>query len=293
MPSRNNLKDKAGAHSHGGVSRGITKKNKDFRNKKEKSKRQPTSDVPPSSSPSSSGAVLDRDMRVLLLGEGNFSFAAALALDWGDDCEKLTATTDAGKATTLALDADAEDSIETVRAFGGSVLYKVDATDLQANEEVVRRATKKGYQRIVFNFPSVPSSIPSHQAVEASQALLRGVLKSVLSSRLLCTVSGELHVTLSRADGASWSLVDIARIAGMCVKSCTPFDASRYQGYEAPEPAGDAVTYVLVEVPPKVSKEELKAQAVAKLAKERPDLRIGPTGQSYKEAWKQRHHARH
>ena len=47
---------------------------------------------------------------------------------------------------------------------------------------------------------------------------------------------------------------------------------------------------MLVELPPKLSKVEEKALKIAELAKARPDLRIGPTGQSYKEAWKQRHH---
>ena len=150
---------------------------------------------------------------------------------------------------------------------------------------------KKGYQRIVFNFPAIAASTPSHQTIEANQALLRGLLKSVLSSRLLCQTTGELHITLSRADAASWKLVEIAKIAGMRVQSCGHFEASRYQGYVAPDEAAaaDAVTYVFVELPPKVSKEEKKALAIAKLAKERPDLRLGPTGESYKEAWRQRH----
>ena len=35
--------------------------------------------------------------------------------------------------------------------------------------------------------------------------------------------------------------------------------------------------------------EEEKAKKIAALAKAHPELRIGPTGQTYKEAWKQRH----
>ena len=126
--------------------------------------------------------------------------------------------------------------------------------------------------------------------VEANQQLIRGFFKSVLSSRLLCKSSGELHLALSASTASEWKVIELARIAGLRVKSCRPFDGASYHSYEPPAAsARDAVTYVLVEVPPKVSKEEAQEIAVAKLRKERPDLRIGPTGQSYKEAWKQRH----
>jgi len=295
MPRSNNIKDRQNAHSHGAVSRGLQKKRKDISGKKVKSKKeQPTCEAPAAAAPSSS---LESDARVLILGEGNFAFAAALALDWGA-CPKLTATTNCSKASTLADDAEAEDNLETVKAFGGSVLFRVDATELHASEEVVRRGGK-GYGRIVFNFPLAVecgsgsgsgAQSGAQQAIDPNQKLLRGVFKSILRSRLLCESSGELHLTLSASTAAEWKLLEMARIAGLRVKSCCPFDETRYHGYAAPAAsARDAVTYVLVEVPPKVSKEEAQEMAVAKLRKERPDLRIGPTGQSYKEAWKQRH----
>lgn len=229
-------------------------------------------------------------MRVLLLGEGNFAFAAALALDWGE-CAKLTATTKVSKSKTLAEDAEAEDNLETIKAFGGSVLFRVDATDLLESEGVTKRGKKGGFERVVFNFPSASSSsMPAHQSIEANQTLLRGLFKSLLSSQLLCKAGGELHLTLSAAKASEWKLLEMTTIAGLRVKSTSPFDTARYHGYAPPAPcARDARTYVLVEMAPKLSKEEEKAIAVAKLAKERPDLRIGPTGQSYKEAWKQRH----
>ena len=58
---------------------------------------------------------------------------------------------------------------------------------------------------------------------------------------------------------------------------------------EAAPAAGGAVTFMLVEQAEKVDAAAEKAAKVAALAKARPDLRLGPTGQTYKEAWKQRH----
>ena len=49
------------------------------------------------------------------------------------------------------------------------------------------------------------------------------------------------------------------------------------------------MTYAFFEPPPKVDEAEKKAAAIAAVAKAHPELRMGPTGQTYKEAWKQRH----
>ena len=148
------------------------------------------------------------------------------------------------------------------------------------------------YDRIVFNFPHAEGSTSSHHfAVEANQALLRGVFKSIMSNRLLKAVVGELHLTLRQADAVEWKLVDLARLAGLRVRSSAPFEPARYQGYElgSASQAKDVVTFVLIEPPPKVNAEQQKAERIAALAKAHPELRIGPTGQTYKEAWKQRH----
>ena len=242
------------------------------------------------SSSGAAGSLGDGDLRVLLLGEGDFGFAAALAMDWGE-CPQLTATTLGSESATLALKGDVEDNVEAVKAFGGTVCFKVDATALHASELVMARAGKRGYDRIVFNFPaSELKTTSSQQAVEANQGLLRGMLKSILSNRLLKgSAAGELHLTMRPSDAAEWKLVDISRIAGLRMRSTAPFDAARYQGYEATGGVDGAVTYILIEPPPKIDPEEEKAKKIAALAKAHPELRIGPTGQTYKEAWKQRH----
>lgn len=92
-----------------------------------------------------------------------------------------------------------------------------------------------------------------------------------------------------QADAAEWRLVEMAQIAGLRLRSCSPLDASALQGYEPPAAAAaSAMVYVLFEPPAKVDPEEVKAAQVAAMRKAHPELRIGPTGQTYKEAWKQR-----
>lgn len=297
MPSKNNRDNKSqGTHNHGGVSRGKTKVRR-ARPEQKGGGGGIQLTVPLTShlglntaaaTSSSHQTSLESDLRVLLLGETTFSYAAALALKWGE-CQKLTVVTDASEQSTIALNPEeVEDNLETVRAFGGTVVFRVDATALRASESVMRRG-KKGYERVVMHFPSAPaSSTPAPLAVEANQALLRSTLKSVLSSRLLLQPGGEIHVTLRPSEAAKWKVVEIAKLVGLRVRSCSPFDAAQLPGYTLP--AGeDAVTYIFVELPPKMDAEAKKKLAVAALAKAHPELRVGPTGQTYKEAWKQRH----
>ena len=270
-----------GAHSHGGISRQKTKAKK----------RRPQSvhltdtqrPIQSAAAASSCNALGDGE-RILLLGEGDFGFAAALALGWGQ-CPKLTATSLASESSTLASYPEAEDNLETVKAFGGKLVFKVDATALDTSAV----GGKKGFDKIIFNFPATDScSSNSSSSVEVHQSLLRGLFKSVLSGRLLKEATGELHVTTHTAEAATWKLVEIANIAGLRLKACTEFRPDKYHGYRPP-PGGASMTYILFEPPQKLTAEEEKAKLVAALRKAHPELRIGPTGQTYKEAWKQRH----
>jgi 25S rRNA (uracil2634-N3)-methyltransferase len=182
---------------------------------------------------------------VLLLGEGDFGFAASLATLWGD-CSKLVATALQSEADVLAL-AGAEDNVETIRACGGTVLFGVDASRLHSGQDVGR---KKGFDRVVFNFPLVnggrPRDPPAFTA--ANQSLLREVFHHVSTGSLLAE-NGELHITLPRGqpyDG--WSLPTLAKLARLRVKRAVPFDLTCFPGYtsDAPHTGGGALTYALI-----------------------------------------------
>ena len=282
MAAKDN-KGQAKVKARGTHSKGVNKQRK----KAAKAKNTDAQSFAPAiaSPPEKSCSLGDGDLRVLLLGEESFGFAAALALTWGD-CAKLTATIKGSRSAALASDADAEDNVETVKAFGGTVAFRVDPTALHASEAVVRRGAK-GYQRVLLHLPAASAKQAAHLAIAENEQMLRGVFKSVLSNRLLKS-GGELHVTIRPAEAESWNLVTLAKIAGLRVRACVPFCADDFQGYTAPVDE-DLVTYAFFEPPPKVDEAEKKAAAIAAVAKAHPELRMGPTGQTYKEAWKQRH----
>jgi len=235
-------------------------------------KKQKKSQAPPTQRQPKAHHRYAKEQRCLLLGEGDLEFAAMLAREWGE-CERLTATTLADE-TTLA--EEALDNCETVKAFGGTVLFRVDATRL-AQSEAVRRA-KKGYDRIVFNFPCVGEATPARASIAENQELLRGIFAS--ASPLLAK-EGELHVTLWRGEPYdSWTIVALARLEGMRAKGCCPFDGTMYQSSAAA--AQRASTYMFVKAPPKKADETESDKPAGK------GHRL-QTGQTYRDAWKQRH----
>ena len=89
------------------------------------------------------------DQRTLLLGEGDVSFGAALAIVWGD-ATNLVATVFDEEALAMQKYANLSENIETIRSLGGLVLFGVDAAKASAVKAVRSRGP---FDRIIFNFP--------------------------------------------------------------------------------------------------------------------------------------------
>lgn len=86
--------------------------------------------------------------RILLLGEGDFSFAAALCVTWGSQATgAFLATAYDDEATCCAKYVAARDNVDMIREMGGSVVFGVDATRLLASA-AVRKAAKRGFDRV-------------------------------------------------------------------------------------------------------------------------------------------------
>ena len=102
MPGANNMRDKkSGGSKHKFISKKTKKREKADEEAKQKAK-EPSASKLPKAPPLGEG-----NLRVLLLGEGDFSFAAALAYVFAagaGDCDMVTATTLGTEASTLAIE---------------------------------------------------------------------------------------------------------------------------------------------------------------------------------------------
>ena len=89
--------------------------------------------------------------RILLIGEGDFSFAKAIVEHHGC-CDVIATCFDSKEVLLEKYQPQAEEHIQYLEDEGQTVLYGVDATKLSAN-----KALNKGelYDRVLFNFPHV------------------------------------------------------------------------------------------------------------------------------------------
>jgi len=99
--------------------------------------------------------------KILLIGEGNFSFAYALVVNPPPQLhhlppQNITATTYDTEQECLAKYADAQEKIDVLRAKGMNVLFGVDATKL----EKVSQLKGKRWDRVVWNFPHAGAYLP-------------------------------------------------------------------------------------------------------------------------------------
>ena len=191
----------------------------------------PDSQSTVSTSSKATALPFPRDDPILLVGEGDFSFA--LSLHATHRCSALTATTLLSAdelATTHAPTGPA--NAASLADAGYTVLYGVDATVLGKpgvpNGAALRR---KRFATIIFNFPHVggKSTDVARQA-RANQELLRGFFEG--AKRLLTEGNGRLVV--STWDGEAydaWGLKALARENGLGVERSRAFDWGLWKGY--------------------------------------------------------------
>ncbi|KAL1951203.1 hypothetical protein VTO73DRAFT_352 [Trametes versicolor] len=117
---------------------------------------------------------------ILLIGEGNFSFARALALHPPPELEflpasNIIATAYDSEEECYAKYPEAKEIVGALREKGVIVLFRVDATKL----EKVSVLKERTFDRIVWNFPHAGKGIADQDRnILSNQLLLLGFLRS-------------------------------------------------------------------------------------------------------------------
>ncbi|KAJ3140082.1 hypothetical protein HK101_003563 [Irineochytrium annulatum] len=162
---------------------------------------------------------------ILLVGEGNFSFARSLIEQVGGN--PLVATSLDTLTVLEEKYSDAADNVAAIESLEGTVHYGVDATRL-GGYRALRRAG--GYDKICFNFPHCGKGMKDRDRnVRANQELLGGFLKSAVG---MLRGKGEIMVTLRSGEPYdSWQLRTIAKACGLAIKTTIPFLPEMYPNY--------------------------------------------------------------
>ncbi|XP_059786404.1 ferredoxin-fold anticodon-binding domain-containing protein 1 [Balaenoptera ricei] len=169
--------------------------------------------------------------RLLLVGEGNFSFAAALSENL-DPSTSITATC-LHRPADLARDPLARENLQRLRERGTEVRFGVDCTQLVDAFELQDRE----FDRIYFNFP--------HCGRKAGVAKNRELLAKFFQSCAdVLAEEGEVHVALCRGQGGtpadkpmrewhnSWQVVAMAALGGFILSDVHPFSCEAVPGYK-------------------------------------------------------------
>ncbi|KAI8616555.1 hypothetical protein BC830DRAFT_1117637 [Chytriomyces sp. MP71] len=164
---------------------------------------------------------------ILLVGEGNFSFAnALLSTVYVQAPENMTATSFDSLDVVHEKYPDAEAFIENLTESGALVLHDVDASKLSKTKSLKGRK----FDVIAFNFPHVGAGIKDQDRnIMENQKLIASFITSALA---FLEPNGEIHIALKDSHPyTNWNIKMLAANQGLCLKSKTPFIPSMYPGY--------------------------------------------------------------
>ncbi|KAL8291232.1 hypothetical protein RQP46_002210 [Phenoliferia psychrophenolica] len=119
--------------------------------------------------------------KILLIGEGNFSFAHSLLLSTPPTVSPHLVLATSYDTLEVAMDKypDLMEHVDAIKAAGMRVMFGVDATNLGKYREV-KSASGNGWDKVAFNFPHVGLGITDQDRnVRANQALILKFLRSI------------------------------------------------------------------------------------------------------------------
>ncbi|CAK9145045.1 unnamed protein product [Ilex paraguariensis] len=164
--------------------------------------------------------------KILLVGEGDFSFSTSLALAFGS-ATNMTATSLDSEGFLSRNYWNAMANIQNLRSRGCKVMHGVDATEM-ANNFLFKGEI---FDRIIFNFP-LAGFFPneSREAQQSRHKRLVGLFLENASEMI--SENGEIHIA-HKSNGffREWNLPLLASKCGLLLIEEQHFDFADYPGY--------------------------------------------------------------
>lgn len=207
--------------------------------------------------------LYDDRMKILTIGDGDFSFSLALAralypatADSSDRAAAsghLVATSHESEQSVLRVYPNAAETLAELRSRGVTVHHNVDATDLQSTLPQCAEQAPVRFDRIIFNFPCIGRGLEAghdgqNSEMEANKQLVRQFccsaarlvspqhvnIRRVGEKRVHNGEGGEVHIThKTKPPYNHWGIVPLATNAqsGLVWKGAVIFDRCSYRPY--------------------------------------------------------------
>ena len=189
-------------------------------------------------------------MRILLVGEGNLSFALALTTLFDGDGSNLLVTSFDRQRIARAAYPYCEDVEESLTESGAAVVFDVDVEEPDVLRGVAKRwwaagddgggdnptgqgvgpgGHFKGFDRIVFNFPDAGVGVTPPLSVRANQDMLGAFFDS---AKGLLRRNGEVHVATQGFDdrASAWNVTGVAARHGLVYRASLDFEPGAFPG---------------------------------------------------------------
>mmetsp|Transcript_32544 Transcript_32544/g.79886 ORF Transcript_32544/g.79886 Transcript_32544/m.79886 type:complete len:321 (-) Transcript_32544:235-1197(-) len=173
------------------------------------------------------------DQRVLLVGEGNFSFTRSLIGILNGQGSVITATGHDSQEVMERKYLDAAENVDFATNSGAQVLFEIDGTRLEASTDL-----DPPYDVVIFNFPHVGLGIKDQAGnIEANAQLVSDFLESA------CNVvheKGIICVTVKKGmPYDEWKIPRLGlKIGSLRLKNTVPFDPASFPDYAHRRTAG-------------------------------------------------------
>ncbi|KAH7861021.1 hypothetical protein Vadar_020693 [Vaccinium darrowii] len=174
------------------------------------------------------------NQKILLVGEGDFSFAACLAKAFGSAVNMVATSLDSQELLMIK-HPTANANLEKLEGLGCTILHEVDAKTMGCDP----RLTSKLFDRVVFNFPHAGFTFREHDAyqIELHQNVVKGFLRSAYE---MLEKGGEVHITHKTAyPFDKWEIEKLAEMVGLRLVAKEWFSRWDYPGYENKRGDGD------------------------------------------------------
>ncbi|KAL6513961.1 hypothetical protein OROHE_019417 [Orobanche hederae] len=164
--------------------------------------------------------------RILLVGEGDFSFSACLARAFGSASSMIATSLDS-KEFLKTNYMDAPLNIMELRCRECKVMHGIDATKM-ANHDLLGHLK---FDRIIFNFPFAGffKNLPRESQLGRHKKLVSLFMKN---AREMVSEDGEIHISHKTNEfHVEWKLESIASTHGLRLIEAVRFNLVDYPGY--------------------------------------------------------------